>query len=550
MHKELDTEHAEKILVVDDTTANLQLLTDLLSERGYAVYPASDGELALAFVQSTLPNLILLDIRMPGMDGFEVCRRLKADERTRSVPVIFISILEDEDDKVKGFQSGAVDYISKPFQAEEVLARVSLHLKLRKLAEHLEQTVAQRTEALHNANTQLQRELAERKQMEAALRKSEEKYRALFENVNEGFALHEIITDESGVPADYKFLEINPAFEAMTGLERAKVIGRNVTEVLPGIEEDPADWIGKYGKVALTGKSINFENYAEAMGRWYNVNAFSPRARHFAVTFMDITERKAAEKRLQRLNAELDQRILDRTAELEAANKEMHAFTYTVSHDLRAPLRHIQGFLELLQKEMGTAADEQSRHYMENIGAAARKMGLLTDDLLTFSRIGRHAVVMKQIDMGRLIKEILRDVEPDTAKRTIDWCIGDLPVVNGDLVLLKMVLTNLIANALKFTRHRKQARIEIGSLPAVNGEVVVFVRDNGVGFNIAYEDKLFGVFQRLHHDDEFEGTGIGLAFVQRIIARHGGRTWAEGIPGMGATFYFSLPYAVPGGGNE
>jgi signal transduction histidine kinase len=419
MPEKMNTKHQDSILVVDDTSANLHLLTNLLTEQGYTVYPASDGELALEFVRSTLPHLILLDIRMPGMDGIEVCRRLKSDERTRAIPVIFISISEDEGSKVKGFQAGAVDYITKPFQAEEVLARVRIHLQLRELTERLEHKVTERTEALQAANAQLQRELAERK-------KSEQK-------------------------------------------------------------------------------------------------------------------RKASEEALRRLNLELDQRVLDRTAQLAAANKELESFAYSVSHDLRAPLRHIDGFLELLEKRVGTALDGQCRHYIDTISKSAEKMSLLIDDLLSFSRMGRQQIAFQQVDLRALVHDVIAEIEPDTAGRTIDWRIGDLPVVGGDTAMLRIVLANLVGNALKFTRPRQEARIEIGSQPGHDSEAVIFVRDNGVGFDMAYADKLFNVFQRLHRADEFEGTGIGLANVRRIIARHGGRVWADGELGQGAVFYFSLP---------
>jgi light-regulated signal transduction histidine kinase (bacteriophytochrome) len=224
----------------------------------------------------------------------------------------------------------------------------------------------------------------------------------------------------------------------------------------------------------------------------------------------------------------------------------MHAFTYTVSHDLRAPLRHIDGFLELLQKTIGTALDEQGRHYMDAISGAARKMGLLIDDLLSFSRMGRHTMSVQQVELSALVQDVIRELEPDAAGRDIEWRIGDLPVVSGDAPMLRMVLTNLITNALKFTRPRQQARIEIGSLPGQTSEAVIYVRDNGVGFDMTYGDKLFGVFQRLHRADEFEGTGIGLANVRRIIARHGGRTWAEGEIDRGAAFFFSLPQSIQG----
>ncbi|MGD8833544.1 MAG: ABC transporter substrate binding protein [Desulfobacteraceae bacterium] len=236
--------------------------------------------------------------------------------------------------------------------------------------------------------------------------------------------------------------------------------------------------------------------------------------------------------------------LRNRTSTLEATNKELDAFAYTVSHDLRAPLRHINGFIELLQKRAGTALDEQCRHHIEVISDSAQNMGLLIDDLLSFSRMRRQAMSLRQVDLGNLVHDVIQGLETDTAGRTIDWRIGDLPMVNGDAAMLRSVLTNLIANALKFTQTREQARIEIDAIVGHASEVVIFVRDNGVGFDMTYADKLFGVFQRLHRADEFEGTGIGLANVRRIIARHGGRTWAKGKPDQGAAFYFALPQAA------
>ena len=259
-------------------------------------------------------------------------------------------------------------------------------------------------------------------------------------------------------------------------------------------------------------------------------------------------ETSAVYEALSQLNTELDQRVFDRTAQLEATNKELESFAYSVSHDLRAPLRHIVGFLELLQKKAGKDLDRQSRHYMDNISDSAKKMGQLIDDLLAFSRMGRHALTLQSVDLKTLVAEVVRELMPDTAGRQITWCVGDLPVVSGDLSMLRMVLVNLIANALKFTQPRPVAHIEIGVQPGQDAEEVIFIRDNGVGFDMAYADKLFGVFQRLHLTDEFEGTGIGLATVNRIIARHGGRTWAEGKPDNGAVFYFTLPDPFKNGG--
>jgi light-regulated signal transduction histidine kinase (bacteriophytochrome) len=260
----------------------------------------------------------------------------------------------------------------------------------------------------------------------------------------------------------------------------------------------------------------------------------------------DITRRRHAERQIINLNQDLQKRA----SELEAANKELDAFAYSVSHDLRAPLRHIDGFIELLQKKVGKAQDEQSRHYMDTISESAKRMGVLIDDLLSFSRMGRRAMSTQQVVLGDLVHDVIQELSPDAVGRAIDWRVGDLPMVCGDATMLRRVLANLIGNALKFTRPRQKARIEIGSLPDQDSETVIFVGDNGVGFDMTYVDKLYGVFQRLHRADEFEGTGIGLANVRRIIARHGGRTWAASVPGQGATFYFSLPCKLKGDGDE
>jgi signal transduction histidine kinase len=258
---------------------------------------------------------------------------------------------------------------------------------------------------------------------------------------------------------------------------------------------------------------------------------------------VEVEQRRQREDEIRKLNLELGKRAV----ELEASNKELESFAYSVSHDLRAPLRHMVGFSELLQRQASSALDEKSQRFIRTILDSAKRMGNLIDDLLSFSRIGRAETRKTEVDLAQLVEEVVAEVGQETKGRHIAWKIGPLPVCYGDRSMLRLVLVNLVSNAVKFTRMREAAEIEIGAVGRNEDEVELFVRDNGAGFDMRYVDKLFGVFQRLHLPEQFEGTGIGLATVQRIIHRHGGRVRGEGAPDQGATFYFSVPKAQHAG---
>ena len=254
----------------------------------------------------------------------------------------------------------------------------------------------------------------------------------------------------------------------------------------------------------------------------------------------DITERKQAEEQIEKLNGNLQHRA----EQLVESNKELEAFCYSVSHDLRAPLRHVQGYVEMLQRATEGQLSEKALRFLKTISDASSDMGQLIDDLLEFSRMGRVGLNEGTVALDELVKEALKSLEMAVAGRNIEWKIAPLPEALGDSALIRQVLANLLGNAIKYSRGRDPAQIEIGLSGEEKGRMIFFVRDNGAGFDMQYAHKLFGVFQRLHRPEEFEGTGIGLANVRRIIVRHGGRVWAEGRLDEGATFYFTLKPAT------
>lgn len=382
-------------------------------------------------------------------------------------------------------------------------------------------------------------DITDQKRAEEKLHLSEERFRLLVEGVTD-YAIY--MLDPEG-----RVVTWNAGAERLEGYEAEEIIGKQLFNcVMEGETEisHPTEQL----KIAAVQGRYEGEGWCERKdGSRYYANWIITAMRDdagnltgFSKVSRDITEAKRAEEKIHKLTTELERRVVERTAQLEAAYEELEAFSYSVSHDLRAPLRHIDGFVDILQTTAETNLNDVQRHHLQTISDAAKQMGRLIDDLLAFSKMSRAELTKIKVNMAHIIEEVKRSLRRELEGRKVSWIIGKLPEADGDPSLLRQVWINLITNALKYTRPRKEARIEIGALETAD-EFVYLIRDNGVGFDMRYVDKLFGVFQRLHRTNEFEGTGIGLANVRRIVHRHGGRTWAESELHKGATFYFSLP---------
>jgi PAS domain S-box-containing protein len=332
---------------------------------------------------------------------------------------------------------------------------------------------------------------------------------------------------------------INPAWKWTLGLPNDDLLSRPLIDLVH--PDDRAATEAEIEKLKTGSETIYFENRLRAKDdtwRWFAWSAAAALPQKLIYgTGRDITERKLAHEKIEKLNSDLQ----TYTRQLEESNKELEAFSYSVSHDLRAPLRHIDGFVKMLTKQSGPMLDDRGKRYLDIIADSAQRMGALIDDLLVFSRMSRAELRCSRVSTDSLVHEAVEGLQPEINGRNINWKIDSLPEVDADPAMLQQVWVNLISNAVKYTRPRDPAKIEIGCADSGNGEYIFFVHDNGVGFDMQYAHKLFGVFQRLHRAEEFEGTGIGLANVSRIVHRHGGRVWAEAKPDAGATFYFSLP---------
>jgi len=626
-----------KVLVVDDQPSNLRFLSKLLTAQGYQVYQAICGQLALNVAIAHCPDLILLDIRMPEMNGYEVCRRLKATAETEQIPVIFLSVLDEMNDKLQAFRVGGADYITKPFQVEEVLARIDKQVGLQKLQQQLKEQNYQLQQSqsllasilnssldgmvaysavrnsegnivdfqwllinpaaekfyglllneivgknllaelsqvrnnglfdlyvsvvetgetvdqefsyeqerdtivwLHIVAVKLNdglavtfRNITDRKRAEIALRDSEERFRAIFEQAAVGIAKTALCG---------QFMRVNPGFCQIVRYAESELLQKNWQAIT---HPDDIEGDREYVRSLLSGNIQTFSLEKrlvckdEAV-RWANVTVSAMRdakgtPQYLICAIEDISERKLVQELLQE-SLDTQTRYAQ---ELTRSNAELEQFSYVASHDLQAPLSTIAGYAQLLEKRCHNQLDAQGNKFIRNIVNSCGRMQALIDDLLEYSRVGRSEKPFDVIDCNLVFEDACANLQLAIRQDRASVTRGDLPRVRGDSFQLLQLFQNLIGNAIKY-RSSEAPMVHVGA--SRQGDSWVFsVQDNGIGIAEQYHPRIFQLFQRLHSQKQYSGTGIGLAICQRIVERHGGRLWVESEPNRGSTFYFSIP---------
>jgi two-component system NtrC family sensor kinase len=513
-------------------------MREALEGASYEVLTASSGEEGLKLAASHRPAAILVDGQLPGIDGPTVIRRLRLDAALRDVPCLLLTASHETDAELRALDAGADSFVRKDDHCDVILARLAAVLRragVRALSHETQSLLTpKRILAVDDSPTYLE-ELGE------ALR--EEGYDVI--PARSGDEAIELLAVQT---VDCILLDLMmPGLSGHDTCHRIKA-APNVRDVplimLTALEDRGAMIAGlSAGADDYISKSSEFEVLKARVRAQIRRKQFEDENRRIREellrTELEATEARAA-RELADTRAILVEELERKNRELEAANNELDAFSFSVSHDLRSPLRAVSGFSGILVRDHAEEMSGEARRLLQNVTAAAQRMDQLIEDLLRFARLGRQPLSKKPVRVAPLVQEVLKDFDTDRAGRAIDIQIGDLPDIVADGPLLRQVFTNLVSNAVKFTRGREPAVIEVGG-GRQDGEVVFWVRDNGAGFDMRHAAKLFGVFQRLHRQDQFAGTGVGLSLVQRIINRHGGRIWAEAEPDKGATFRFSIP---------
>ncbi|MBN1471939.1 MAG: response regulator [Syntrophaceae bacterium] len=528
-----------KIIVVDDDEQNRSYLQTLFQSQGFAVTTAVNGAKALDAAREDPPLVIISDILMPVMDGFILCKEWKNDHRLKKIPFIFYTATyTDPKDEKLALEMGADRFVTKPQEPDILLAIVRDVLNNK--PENLLKTEVSEEDILKEYNEVLFRKLENKiNQLEEAnktIKQSEEKYRGLIETTGTGFV---IIDQKGGV------LDANGEYVRLAGCKSLEqIIGKNIIE-----------WTAEHDRVRNTAeiKRCFEQGFVRNVEIDYvdnekfitpvEINAATIRTTKGIVIMMlcrDITDRKKTENEIRQINESLERRVRERTSELEASNKEMEAFAYSVSHDLRAPLRAIDNFSQIILEDYKDKLDTQIKDYLNKIIAASKRMAQLIDDILILSRIKRVSINIQKVNLSQMVRSTLENFQISEPGRCVKLMIADNLQAAADQRLMQIVMENLLGNAWKFTGKLEKAEIEFGTGENVNGKYF-FIRDNGTGFDMAYVDKLFIPFQRLHSSNEYPGTGVGLSIVRTIMNRHGGTIWAEAQQDKGATFYFTLP---------